>query len=161
MSRMVRARSEPPARERPCAGSNFLVDLGLHDPQSVQAGFAEVLFPTFLAVADGHGEARLPNPPEAAAPGQAPADGRCLILRRGVCGQLDLAAWWAKARRGTAPQRRTVKVVLLAEDRHTPVLTWRFRQARPAWLHYSPLRALDGSVLMETMALHFDSVEIS
>lgn len=73
---------------------------------------------------------------------------------------LDLYAWWNKARRGKAPQRRVVKIELLSEDQSTVVLTWRFRNVRPVSLSYSPLRASEGGIVMETMELAFESVEI-
>jgi hypothetical protein len=40
-------------------------------------------------------------------------------------------------------------------------MTWRLRNARPVSLAYSPLDALDGSVLMETIELAFDDVEMT
>ena len=84
-----------------------------------------------------------------------------LVLRRGATGALDLYEWWNQARRGKAPPRRVVKVKLLAEDHTTVVLTWRFRNVKPLSLAYSPLNALEGSVLMEAIELTFDDVEIS
>ena len=137
----------PEARDRPCAGSNFLVDLGRGDPRAPSAGFAEVIFPAFDL------EARAPA-------ADAPSAPR-LVLRRGVTGALDLCTWWNKARRGTAPQKRSVTVQLLADDQTTVVRTWRFRNARPVSLSYTPLRAMDGAVAMETIELAFDSVEMS
>ena len=74
-----------------------------------------MIFPTFTAEAEHSASAPAPS----------------LVLKRGVNGGLDLYAWWDKARRGKAPQRRTVKVELLGEDQRTVVLTWRFRNARP------------------------------
>ena len=85
-----------------------------------------------------------------------------LVLRRGVTGRLDLYQWWNEARRSPAePPRRTVTVQLLGEDHATVVLTWRFLRAYPVSLSYSPLRASDDSVLMETVDLAFDTVEMS
>ena len=135
-------------RERPCSNANFLVDFGGPDAHSVAAGFSEVIFPPFMVDAP-------------ATEGAAASLDSCLILKRGVTGNLDLHAWWQKARRGKAPQRRTLKIELLAEDHATVVLTWRFRNVRPFSLSYSPLRASEGAVLIETMALAFDSVEVS
>ena len=40
-------------------------------------------------------------------------------------------------------------------------MTWRFRNVKPVSLAYSPLDALDGTVLMETIELAFDDVEMS
>ena len=135
-------------RERPCGNANFLVDFGGHDARSVAAGFSEVIFPPFGVDAP-------------AVEGAAVGIDSCLILKRGVTGNLDLYAWWLKARRGKAPQRRTLKIELLAEDQASVVLTWRFRNVRPFSLSYSPLRASEGAVVIETMALAFDSVEVS
>jgi len=130
-------------RDRPCAGANFLVSFGAGDARSASAGFSEVIFPTFTL-----------DPPAATAPEQT------LLLKRGVTGSLDLYAWWNKARHGKAPQRRTVKVELLAEDHETVVMTWLFRNARPVSLAYSPLNALQVSVVIETLELAFDRMEV-
>jgi phage tail-like protein len=146
-------------RDRPCANSNFLVDVGTADPRSASAGFSEVIFPTFTL--DG----AVNRSAEAADAGESTSTGTAaspyLVLKRGVVGSLDLYAWWHKARRGKAPQRRTVKVELLAEDGSTVVLRWRFRNARPVSLSYSPLRAVEGNVVIETLELAFDSMEMS
>ena len=78
-----------------------------------------------------------------------------------MIGHLDLYAWWNKARRGRAPRRRTVKIELLGEDQITVVLTWHFRNARPVSLSYSPLRAVEGGIVVETLELAFDNMEMS
>lgn len=138
-------------RERPCGNANFLVDFGGPDSRSARsaaAGFSEVIFPPFLVDAP-------------VVEGAAASLDSCLILKRGVTGNLDLHAWWQQARRGKAPLRRTLKIELLAEDHVTVVLTWRFRNVRPFSLCYSPLHASQGVVLIETMALAFGSVEVS
>jgi hypothetical protein len=134
-------------RVRPCAGANFRVSFGAGDARAASAGFSEVVFPTFeLDPADR--------------PADAGVRGPTLFLKRGVTGNLDLYAWWNKARRGKAPQRRTVKVELLAEDFETVLLTWLFRNVRPVSLAYSPLNALEGSIVLETLELAFDRMEM-
>ena len=138
-------------RERPCGNANFLVDFGgpgSRSARSAAAGFSEVIFPPFLVDAS-------------AVEGAVTSLDSCLILKRGVTGNLDLHAWWQQTRRGKAPQRRTLKIELLAEDQATVVLTWHFRNVLPFSLSYSPLHASQGVVLIETMALAFDSVEVS
>ena len=145
-------------RDRPYGNSNFLVDFGTGDARSATAGFAEVIFPTFAV---NVGDAREYESPATQIPsvaGSAPENH--LILKRGMIGALDLYAWWNKARKGKAPQRRTVKVELLSDDQSTVVLTWRFRNVRPVSISYSPLRASEGGIVMETIALVFDSVEM-
>lgn len=136
---------KPVLRDRPCSGANFLVSFGAGDARAEHAGFSEVIFPTFMADAEHCGTA-----PTAS-----------LVLKRGVNGGLELYAWWDKARRGKAPQRRTVKVELLAEDQRSVVLTWRFFNARPLSLAYSPLNAIEAGIVIETLELAFDRVEIA
>ncbi len=83
-----------------------------------------------------------------------------LILKRGALGALDLYGWWNKTRLGKAPKRRMLKVHLLADDQRTVVMSWRFTNVRPVALAYSSLRATDTSVLIETLELAFDRMEM-
>jgi phage tail-like protein len=146
-------------RDRPYVNSNFLVDLGTGDGKSLTAGFAEVIFPAFIIQSTSR---RPRKPPRAHGSDPAGAqESNRLILKRGLIGALDLYSWWSSAARGKKPQRRTVKIELLGVDHSTVVMTWCFRKAYPATLSYSPLRATEGSVVMETVELAFDSVEMS
>ena len=124
--------------------------------RAAPTGFAEVVFPVFGVTTP------VPREGDASAPAHgAPGAAERLILKRGVSGALNLYAWWHKARTGKAPQRRTVQVHLLADDHATVVFSWRFRHARPVSLSYSPLRALEGGVLIETLEIEFDRVEVA
>ena len=49
---------------------------------------------------------------------------------------------------------------LLGEDQRTVVMSWRFTNVRPVALAYSPLRAAETSVLIETLELAFDRMEM-
>lgn len=142
----------------PHTNANFLVDLGSGDPNSSNSGFCEVIFPEFRI------ESAERAKPRHADQDSDPRDGgdrpRHLILRRGVTGALDLYSWWDKARGGKTPERRTVKVALLAEDHSTVICTWYFRRAQPVSLTYSPLNALQGTVLIETIELQFEKMEM-
>lgn len=140
--------------ERPYKNSNFLVDLGRGDSRSLLAGFAEVIFPDFMV-----GQSKGDQHPQPIEQGEVAAANR-LVLKRGVMGSLDLYAWWDEARKGKASRPRTVKVELLGEDQSTVVLTWRFDNVRPVGLCYSPLRAMEGGILMETLILEFDRMEM-
>jgi phage tail-like protein len=147
-----------PAAERPHLNSNFLVDLGERGADVARAGFCAVEFPEFRldpAEASDSRDVRLPHQQT-----DGGIESRHLILRRGVSGALDLYAWWDKTRRGKAPRQRTVKVSLLGPDHATIVLTWIFRRARPVSLSYSPLNALEGAVLIETIELDYESMEM-
>ena len=144
--------------ERPYRNSNFLVDLGRGDSDSMLAGFAEVIFPDFIVdQPKGHQRPHMvPQPVEQA---EVAAANR-LVLKRGVMGSMDFYACWDEARKGAALRQRTVKVELLGEDQSTVVLTWRFDNVRPVSLSYSPLRAMEGGILMETLIVEFDRMEM-
>jgi phage tail-like protein len=134
-------------RERPYLNCHFQVDLGRGEAAGPLGGFAQVELPPL----------RVPVAPGTEAPQPPPV----LVLRRGVQGQLDLVDWWKKAAQGRAPQRRTVTVELLNEDHSAVVMTWRFRGARPVSLRHGMLDALQPAVLMETVEIAFDSVEVA
>jgi phage tail-like protein len=140
---------------QPHANANFRVDLG--DPGGREQGFCEVVFPEFRVDAREPGHASAASRPARHDDSEASP---YLTLRRGVTGSLDLYAWWDAARRSKAPPRRTVTVQLLAADHATVVLTWTFRRARPVSLSYAPLNALQGAVLIETLVLDFETMEM-
>ena len=147
-------------RDRPHGNSNFVVEFGSGASRSGRTGFAEVVFAPFTIAERAPGRRAVPLAAAGAAPpGEASAPR--LVPRRGVTGALDLYAWWDQARRGKAPPRRVMNVKLLAEDHATVVWTWRFRKVRPVSLSYSPLRGIDGGVLMETIEHAYDDVEMA
>lgn len=129
---------------RPVPGHRFRVELVDGNGRSTEVGCSEVVFPTLPAQADA-----LVQPLQ-----------EHLLLRRATGGDAVLHAWWTKARQGRAPQRRSVRVSLLAPDGERVVMRWRFLGARPASLHYSPLEALRSALVIETLAVAFDAVEI-
>jgi phage tail-like protein len=141
-------------RDAPLTGGSFLVSIGEQDGREPSAGFAEVIFPTLE-----HGRARGREPEPAPPQPSESADAR-LVLRRGATGRLDLYTWWDAARREKTPPTRTVTIQLLASDQRTVAMTWRFLQAYPVTLSYSPLNAMAGSVVMEQVALAFERVEM-
>ena len=143
-------------RDRPHGNSNFVVEFGSGASRSGRTGCAEGVFAPFTIpeTAPGRRAASAAPPASEAAPQR-------LVLRRGVTGALDLYAWWDQARRGKAPPRRVMNVKLLADDHETVVWTWRFRNVRPVSLSYSPLRGVDGGILMETIELAYDDVEMA
>ena len=146
-------------RDRPYCNSNFLVDFGEGDSRSVTVGFAEVIFPQFTFR------------PRRSAPGRA-EDSRshrtserdswqptCIETR--IDRRPGLVEWWNNARHGKAAKRRTMKIELLGEDLSTVVLTWQFHDVYPVSLSYSPLRALEGGIVMESIELAFETMEMS
>ncbi len=133
---------------RPFLVANFRVDFGDGKARNASGGFSEVIFPEFR------------TEPDQAGPGPVAPANR-LILKRGVCGALDLYAWWEQTRLGLAPPRPMVAVQLLRQDLRTVALTWTFHQVRPVALSYSPLRAQEDAVLIETLELAFERFELA
>jgi phage tail-like protein len=134
-------------RDAPLTGGSFLVSIGEQDGREPSAGFAEVVFPPFE-----HPHERDTH---------ATPDSARLVLRRGVTGRLDLYEWWNAARREKAPPTRTVTIQLLGSDGRSAVMTWRFLNAYPVALSYSPLNAMTATVVMEQVALAFERVEMA
>lgn len=95
-----------------------------------------------------------------AATAAADAAETCLVLKRAATGAMDLYAWWNEARRARTPKGRTVTVQWLAPDQQTVVLTWRFFGAYPVRLGYSALQATRDELVIESIALAFDRVEM-
>lgn len=132
--------------ERPYGSFNFRVSLG--EGAKASTGFSEVVFPVFaLSVARG-------DPPAAAAPAT-------LVLRRGFDGALDVYSWWNKSRRSKRARGRTVTVELLDESQRRPVARWKFTGCRPVSLAYSPLDARSSAVLIETVELSYEDIEMA
>ena len=129
---------------RPVMGCNFRVEIVDGNGHATEVGCSEVVFPALAVHADA----------------QSPPAEEQLVLRRAANGDGVLHDWWAKACKGRAPQRRSVRVTPLAPDHERTVKRWRFRNARPASLHYSPLDAMGNALVMESLAVAFDSVEI-
>jgi phage tail-like protein len=141
-------------RDRPYLGSNFRVELSGPGARPIAAGFCEVVFPDFVV-------------PRSAKPRREPGTterSANLILRRGVQGSLDLYAWFEqerhKPRRGKSGRRPDLRITLLNEDQSADVLTWRFTGVRPVRLAYSPLQSQVSEVLIETIELAFEQMEI-
>lgn len=128
----------------PVPGCRFRVELADANGRTVEFGCSEVVFPPLSA----HAEA------------QASVTEEQLLIRRAAGGDRLLHDWWQKACRGRAPQRRSVRVTLLSADQERAVMQWRFRNARPVTLHYSPLNAMDSALVIESLAIAFDGVDI-
>lgn len=130
--------------QRPVLGRNFRVEIDEGNGRITEIGCSEVLFPPLHAL------------PDLLEPGQS----EHLVLRRATTGAPEWSAWWDKCQRGRAPQRRSVRVTLLADDHATEVMRWRFRNARAVSLHYSALQALADAMVIETITIAFDGVEL-
>jgi phage tail-like protein len=142
----------------PYGATHFDVLLGAGERS---LGFSEVVFDPFVSapVRPDHN----PELPRTAAQasdhtGPAASAAPSLVLRRGFDGSLDLYQWWDKTRKRRPQRGRTVTVHLLHPADHTPVVTWTFSNAQPVALAYSPLQAMHGGLLMETLTLQYGKV---
>lgn len=141
-------------RDRPYAGMNFHVDLGLGD--GPDAGVSEVLFPAARLQLN---EYRNGNDKVLEASKLSTLTHyENLVLRRGVIGSLAWYQWWNEARNG-GDARRNITVTLL-DEQGNPAMSWRFLRARPAGYLTSPLDAAEAETVFETLEIAFDRFEI-
>jgi hypothetical protein len=137
------------ARDRPYGSFNFRVALG--EGAKATVGFSEVVLPDLLA----HPGAPVPA-------GSLPVEVRTtLLLRRGFAGTLELYDWWSKARRSKRTRARTVTVELLNKPDGKAVVCWIFSGCRPLRLSYSALDAQTSALVVETLELSFEDIEIA
>jgi phage tail-like protein len=144
-------------REQPYGRSNYLVELGIGDPQSAQAGFFEVILPDARveAVEYRNGNERAPEPRKL--PGCIGYGN--LVLKRGLIGSLELYEWWNEVRNGSVATR-DVTVQLQSEDRQNVVFTWRFRRAWPVRYGFEPLGTSPCGPAVEVVELTFERMEV-
>ena len=137
----------------PLEGSNFLVDFAGTD----DASFSHVDLPVALLdeVAYRSGDDKANEPRKQ--PGLASYSH--LVLSRGLTTNLDLWSWWEAARNADPAVDRTV-VVKLLDGTGQLVLTWKFRNAFPAVYRLSPLDAASSDLVIETVELAFDSMDV-
>lgn len=141
------------AHPDPLEGSHFIVDFaGTED-----ASFSHVDLPVAVldevAYRSGNDKANEPRKQ----PGLASYSH--LVLSRGLTTNLDLWNWWEAARNGDPAVDRNV-VVKLLDGTLQLALTWKFRNAFPAVYRLSPLDAASSDLVIETVELAFDSMDV-
>jgi len=144
-------------RDNPYGEFNFLVDLGMTDPDSLEGGFQECSpIGTELAVAEyRNGNDRLNSVRKITGLDKA----LDVTLRRGVIGALNLFQWLDQIRNGDQDAVRDVRIQLLSEDR-TVALTWILRRARIVKYVAGPLNAKGTDVAMEELTLAYERLEM-
>ena len=137
----------------PLEGSNFIVDFAGTD----DASFSHVDLPVALLdeVAYRSGDDKANEPRKQ--PGLASYSH--LVLSRGLTTNLDLWNWWEAAHNGDPSVDRNV-VVRLLDGTGQLVLSWKFRNAFPAVYRLSPLDAAASDLVVETVELAFDSMDV-
>lgn len=84
--------------------------------------------------------------------------GDCVLQRGVVPADHDFFQWLNTVHFGTA-ERRDITVSLL-DEQHQPTLTWRLRNTFPVALEWSPLEAQASAVLIETLRLSVEAVDV-
>jgi phage tail-like protein len=139
-------------RKNPYASFNFVVDIG----GGAELAFAEVELPAAELETIEYREGADRTNASRKLPGRVRYGN--VVLRRGVAGDLALWQWFEEVRDGQ-PARRDVTITLLDEARQ-PVQAWRFRNAWPAKYDPSDLNAKANEVLIETLELAVDSIDV-
>jgi len=145
-------------RDKAYCNFNFLVDLGIGDSSSAGAGFEDVLLPElWLDVL----EYRNGNDKENTVRKLTGLE-HCgnAVLKRGVIGSLNLYSWYNQVRNGDQNALRTVTVQLQNEDHTAIVLTWKLIRARPVKIKWGPLNGKGNDVLIETLELACERLEM-
>ena len=143
----------PSVRQDPYLDFNFLVEID----GVTAAGFREAELPegridvvAYREGSDRTSAARL-------LPGRV--EYGPLVLRRGFAGDAQLFQWWNDVVQGTL-DRRNVSVILLDEQRQE-VARWNLRRAWPSKYTAPALNALGNEVVIETLELVHEGIELS
>lgn len=84
--------------------------------------------------------------------------GECVLQRGVLPADHEFFQWLNTGHFGTA-ERRDILVSLLNEQ-HQPTLTWRLHNTFPVGLEWSPLEAQSSAVLIETLRLSVEGVDL-
>jgi phage tail-like protein len=139
-------------RDNPYPNFNFVVDIGGKEAiafSEVEIAAAEIEAIEYREGGDRTSAARK-------LPGRVRYGN--VVLRRGIAGDLELWEWFKSVRDGQL-QRRNVTITLLDEQRN-PVQRWLLRDAWPAKYDPSDLNAKGNEVLIETVELAVEGIEV-
>ena len=75
-----------------------------------------------------------------------------LTIRRGMTTSSDWYEWWDRARRSATAAHKAVDVVVM-DSMRDDITRWTFAKVRPSAYFVSPLNALGGEPLIETLEL--------
>ncbi len=142
----------PTVRDDPYPNFNFVLELG----GDQVAGFSEVELPEGRVEAIAYREGSDKTSNARLLPGRV--EYGPLVLRRGFTGETALYDWWHSLLQGNV-DRRDVVVILLDETRQE-VARWRIRRAWPSKYASSDLEALGNDVVIETLELTHEGIEL-
>ena len=142
----------PIQRDNPYANFNFVVEI-----DGIEVGaFSEVDLPDATIETIEYRDGSDPGSGARKLPGRVSYSN--VVLKRGLTGRTDLWNWF-KATRDGALERRNVAIVLLDEARK-PVHRWLLQDAWPARFASSDLNARGNEVVIETLELAYEGLEL-
>ena len=142
----------PIQRDNPYANFNFVVEI-----DGIEVGaFSEVDLPDATIEAIEYREGSDPSSGARKLPGRVSYSN--VVLKRGLTGRTDLWSWFKETRDGNL-QRRNVAIVLLDEARK-PVQRWLLRDAWPARFASGRLDGRGNEVVIETLELAYEGLEL-
>ena len=139
-------------RDNPYANYNFVVDIG----GGAEIEFSVVEIPPAEIEAIEYREGGDRTSAARKLPGRVRYGN--VVLRRGISGRLDLWEWFEAVRSGQ-PSRRDVSITLLDEQRQA-AQRWLLRGAWPTKYDPSDLNAKGNEVLIETLELAVESIDV-
>jgi phage tail-like protein len=131
---------------------HFAVDWG-----GASVAFEHVELPAMRASVIEYRDGSSPETQSRLLPGRV-SYGRAILRRGLVPADNELFEWWRTIEVGTV-QRRDVLVRLL-DGQHQPVRVWRLRDAWPTALLFSPLDGRGNEIVLETLELAVESVDV-
>lgn len=145
-------------RERPYSQFNYLVDLGTGDTSAIQAGFQEVSgLGVEINVTEYRNGNELLNTARKITGTYKTPD---ITLKRGVIGSEDLYQWLNQIRAGAQDGGiRTIRIMLLSEDRSSTAMTWTLVNARPIKYTGPSLNGKGTDVAIEELVLSVEDIQ--
>ncbi len=142
----------PVQRDNPYPNHNFSVDIGLGD----NTWFSEVELPAGEIEVIEYREGADKTSAARKLPGRVRYGNA--VLRRGISGRTELFEWWKSVRDGDIHRRNVV--ITLHDEQQQPVQRWVLRNAWPTKYDASDLNAKGNEVMVETLELALEGIEL-
>jgi phage tail-like protein len=146
-----------PSRVDPYHQFNFLVNLGIRDPQQPLGGFSDVSgLTTELVVSEYRNGNAKENHVDKVSGLHKVGD---VTLKRGIVNSMDLWQWIQDARTNGVDARKDVTITL-RDEAQQPVQSWKLRGVVPLKYTGPTLAAKGGDIAMEELVLSCQAFEI-
>ena len=147
-----------PSRVDPYHQFNFVVNLGIRDPQTPLGGFSDVSgLTTELVVSEYRNGNAKENHVDKVSGLHKVGD---VTLKRGIVSSMDLWQWIQDARTNGVDARKDVTITL-RDEAQQPVQSWKLRGVVPLKYTGPTLAAKGGDIAMEELVLSCQAFEIA